>query len=117
MRRPDELEPPPVEQDNARLESEARTALQQPSCTRLADVRYAGQAYELTVRVPDGPVDVDRLVRDFVDEHLRTYGHGSPLDPVEVVAVRVLGRVERVAGRRYDPLAAIERLPRTESSR
>ena len=25
---------------------------------RLADLRYAGQAYELTVRVPDGPVDV-----------------------------------------------------------
>jgi N-methylhydantoinase A len=56
-------------------------------------------------------------VRDFVAEHLRTYGHGSPLDPVEVVAARLLARVKRAAGRRYQPLAAIERLPRDEGSR
>jgi N-methylhydantoinase A len=122
--RPDELDAGPIEQAYARLEAEALAALAAQghpaariSSSRLADVRYAGQAYELTVTVPAGAVDVDRLVRDFVSEHLRTYGHGSPLDPVEVVAVRVLARVERVAGRRYDPLAAIERLSRDEGAR
>ena len=51
------------------------------SVTRYADVRYAGQAYELTVLVPPGAVDVERLVEDFVAEHVRTYGHGSADDP------------------------------------
>ncbi len=66
--------------------------------TRLADLRYAGQAYELTVHVPDGPVDAELLAAAFVDEHVRTYGHGSPEDPVELVAIRVLARVEREGG-------------------
>ena len=56
--------------------------------SRLADLRYAGQAYELTVRVPDGPVDVQRLTNDFAAEHERTYGHGSNEDPVDLVSVR-----------------------------
>jgi N-methylhydantoinase A len=122
--RPDELEAAPIGQEYARLESEALAALvaqghpsERVSFSRLADMRFAGQAYELTVSVPAGNVDVDRLVHDFVAEHLRTYGHGSPLDPVEVVAARVLARVERGADRRYDPMAAIECLPRDESSR
>jgi N-methylhydantoinase A len=62
---------------------------------RLADLRYAGQAYELTVRVADGPIDVARLTADFVDEHERTYGHGSMDDPVDLVSIRIVARVER----------------------
>ena len=65
--------------------------------SRLADLRYAGQAYELTVRVPDGPVDVQRLTNDFAAEHERTYGHGSNEDPVDLVSVRVVARVDRAA--------------------
>ncbi len=63
--------------------------------SRLADLRYAGQAYELTVRVPDGSVDVARLKKDFVAEHVRTYGHGSDLDPIDLVSVRVLATLDR----------------------
>jgi N-methylhydantoinase A len=62
---------------------------------RLADLRYAGQAYELTVRVREGRVDVDVLVADFVAEHERTYGHGSPDDPVDLVSIRMLARIAR----------------------
>jgi N-methylhydantoinase A len=65
--------------------------------SRLADLRYSGQAYELTVRVPEGEVDVLRLTADFVAEHERTYGHGSADDPVDLVSIRVLARVDRRA--------------------
>ena len=74
---------------------------------RLAELRFAGQAYELPVRVPDEPIAVDRLVASFVEEHVRTYGHGSPLAPVELVTVRVLARVERASTGAYDPLPLI----------
>ncbi len=82
-----------------------------PTLTRSADVRYAGQAYELPVPVPSGRVDVRRLVEAFVAEHVRTYGHGAADDPVDVVSIRALARVERTASRRYDPLATIRALP------
>jgi N-methylhydantoinase A len=88
-----------------------------PTVMRYADVRYAGQAYELPVPVPPGEVDVTRLVEDFVAEHVRTYGHGSSSDPVDVVSVRVLARIERTAAQHYDPVAAIHALPRVEGMR
>lgn len=85
--------------------------------TRYAEVRYAGQAYELAVRVPEGSVDVDRLKTAFVEEHVRTYGHGSITDPIDVVAVRVVARIGRVGGQNYDPLASIADGGRATSSR
>ena len=87
------------------------------SVTRFADVRYAGQAYELPVKVPAGEIDIARLVADFVAEHIRTYGHGSAGDPIDVVSVRALARIERTAARKYDPLAAIRDLQPLESVR
>ena len=85
--------------------------------TRFADVRYAGQAYELAVSVPAGPIDVSRLVVDFVEEHVKTYGHGSSDDPIDIVSVRALARIERTTARKYDPLAVIQALPALESMR
>ncbi len=85
--------------------------------SRTAEIRFAGQAYELPVVVPDGPVDPERLVAEFVEEHRRTYGHGGASDPVEIVSVRVVARVERTAGRRYDPLAVIRRQPALDTAR
>ena len=85
--------------------------------SRYADVRYAGQAYELSVAVAPGPVDVARLVADFVAEHVRTYGHGSTDDPVDVVSIRALARIERTSAQMYDPLAAIRKLPAYEDTR
>lgn len=80
------------------------------SVVRFADVRYAGQAYELPVQVAAGTVDITRLTEDFVAEHIRTYGHGSADDPIDVVSVRVLARIERTTARMYDPIAAIRAL-------
>ncbi len=74
---------------------------------RVAELRYAGQAYELQVAVPAGPLSVDRLIDDFVAEHVRTYGHGSRADPVELVSVRVLARVPSASATTYDALPRI----------
>ena len=68
---------------------------------RHASLHYQGQTYELTVAVPDGPLDDDALAaleEAFGAEHERTYGHrAGPEEPVELVTLRVLGRGRRPA--------------------
>jgi N-methylhydantoinase A len=122
MLRGPEVSPPPLEDAFAALAEEATANVAASdaaavSVTRFADVRYAGQAYELPVLVPPGEIDVAHLVADFVTEHVRTYGHGAADDPIDVVSVRAIARVERTTSRRYDPLAAIRALPALEGAR
>ena len=63
---------------------------------RHASLHYQGQTYELTVPVPEGPLDdaaLAALEEAFGAEHERTYGHrAGPEEPVELVTLRVLGR-------------------------
>jgi N-methylhydantoinase A len=59
--------------------------------SRFADMRYVGQAYELTVGVPSGRPQLDLMALAFADEHRRTYGHAAD-DPVQLVNVRVVAR-------------------------
>jgi len=62
---------------------------------RRADLRYAGQAFELSVdvRVNASGAGVGKaLVEGFHREHLRTYGHNAPGEEVEVVSVRLVAR-------------------------
>ncbi len=93
----------------ATLESKAADALDREGFdrgdrrfVRTADLRYDGQAYEVRVPAPDGPIDADfqRAVVDaFHDEHERLYGycyrqdvsHGGHQHPVEWVNLRVSG--------------------------
>src|SRR5262249_15881285 len=60
-----------------------------------------GQTYELSVSVPDGPMDqrmIGHLEEAFGQEHLRTYGHrAGPDEPVELVTIQVVGRGIRTA--------------------
>ncbi|MDN4163222.1 hydantoinase/oxoprolinase family protein [Nocardioides abyssi] len=64
---------------------------------RTADVRYFGQAFEVRVGVPDGPITAESLqtVADrFHAEHHTLYGYDFAQDPtqqVEVVNLRVSG--------------------------
>ncbi|GAA3681082.1 hydantoinase/oxoprolinase family protein [Nocardioides ginsengisoli] len=64
---------------------------------RTADVRYFGQAFEVRVGVPDGPITDESLatVADrFHAEHRVLYGYdfsGDPTQQVEVVNLRVSG--------------------------
>jgi N-methylhydantoinase A len=84
----------------ADLEARARATMQEeghPSdfirLKRVAELRYAGQAYELAVpvRAEDRFADV---LTHFHEEHFRTYGHRSDADPVDFVSIRIFARVE-----------------------
>ena len=70
---------------------------------RALDLRYLGQAFELTVPIPAGPLDVDAIARAFHGSHLATYGHADPSGDVELVNVRIaaLGVVDKPAPRRH----------------
>jgi N-methylhydantoinase A len=63
--------------------AEARVTLK-----RLADLRYTGQAFELSVPVEE--VDLARIEAAFHAEHKRTYGHSSEGDPVDLINIRVV---------------------------
>ncbi len=66
---------------------------------RTIDVHYAGQSFELSLSMP-APIDgtvVHELDERFSSEHERTYGHRAEGDPVEVVHIRVEGRVPAAA--------------------
>ncbi len=70
---------------------------QQVTLRRSADLRYVGQAFELSLPVPNGPLG-DGKVRDmeqlFEEEHEKTYGHRLSGDkPIETVSVGVTGKV------------------------
>jgi N-methylhydantoinase A len=62
---------------------------------RSAALHYKGQSYELTVPVPDGPIDermATHLEQAFAEEHERMYGHrAGPDEPVELVAIQLVG--------------------------
>jgi N-methylhydantoinase A len=64
---------------------------------RTADLRYYGQAYEVRVPVPDGPVThdlADAVVEAFHDAHAQLYGYcfrDQPQQHVEWVNLRVTG--------------------------
>jgi N-methylhydantoinase A len=72
-----------VEKRFTLLERTARRDMPGAKLERMADVRYVGQSYELTV--PWGA--------SFHDEHQRIYGYCDPARPTEVVTVRVRARI------------------------
>ncbi|HEX5619825.1 MAG TPA: hydantoinase/oxoprolinase family protein [Solirubrobacteraceae bacterium] len=86
----------------ARLEADAAAALERQGhaldgAERSADLRYYGQAFEIHVPAPDGPVDaafVQEVEKRFHDAHERSYGYCYRDDPgqvVEWVNLRVTG--------------------------
>jgi N-methylhydantoinase A len=70
---------------------------------RSADLRYAGQAFEVRVPAPDGPVNgsfAQTVVAAFHDAHEQLYGYAfrdDPRQPAEWVNLRVsgIGPIER----------------------
>ena len=60
--------------------------------TRTVDMRYAGQNYELPIRMPDGPIGhatLDALAQGFAEAHERMYGFNAEHEPVQLVTFRV----------------------------
>jgi N-methylhydantoinase A len=84
-------------------------AAEQHQFVRTADLRYFGQAFEVRVAVPDGPVDAAALAevaRRFHAEHTALYGYDFADDPtqqVEWVNLRVsgIGPIKRPEIRRH----------------
>ncbi|MEP9355485.1 hydantoinase/oxoprolinase family protein [Xanthobacter sp. KR7-65] len=88
--------------------------------TRRVDVRYAGQAFELPVEVPqaDGPLDFAEIGRTFDAEHEATYGHRlPPAHPKEIVALRVTARVPPRRPPTLDAARLLAATPRTAQTR
>ena len=88
---------------------------------RSAALHYHGQSFDLTVPVPDGPLDAAMaayLEEAFGQEHEKTYGHRASADePVELVSIQVVGLgvredagvPQRVRPSRAEPAAAAPR--------
>ncbi|HTZ38313.1 MAG TPA: hydantoinase/oxoprolinase family protein [Stellaceae bacterium] len=61
---------------------------------RQADLRYVGQAFELTIPVDAAaPPRRERIVARFHEEHRQTYGHMAESEPVELVNLRIVASV------------------------
>ena len=100
-----------VRQAHDQLASEGFT-LGKTKIRRAAALHYHGQTYELTVPLPDGPIDFASLEEAFGREHEKTYGHRAGADePVELVSIQVVGQglrqgpnvPERVRASRGEP--------------
>jgi N-methylhydantoinase A len=93
----------------APLVAEAERRLPGGAAQRLADCRFAGQGYEVTV--PIATDDVAGLGHAFAQAHRQRFGHAPPDLAVEVVNVRV--RAERaVAAPQVPPARHVSVQPR-----
>jgi N-methylhydantoinase A len=66
------------------------------SWSRTADLRYRGQAYELTVSADTRPDDdlLSLIVERFHQEHERTYGRRASDEPVDLITIRSTYRID-----------------------
>ncbi len=86
----------------AEMEAELGQAEAAVRLERSADLRYAGQSFE--INVPAAALEPAALAEEFHARHARRYGHAHPGEPLEVVTLRV-----RAVGAM--PRPAFERLP------
>ena len=81
------LNHPDIEKEFQRLERVARKELPGAELLRSADIRYAGQSYELTV-----PWKAANPAEPFHREHQRVYGYADSVRAIEIVTIRVRAR-------------------------
>jgi N-methylhydantoinase A/oxoprolinase/acetone carboxylase beta subunit len=80
---------------------------------RAADMRYAGQGFEVTVPLPRGRLDASRvrlITESFLETYRERYGQAERDQPLEVVSWRVRARGPM-------PRVALEPTPRGRSAR
>ncbi|MGE5264613.1 MAG: hydantoinase/oxoprolinase family protein [Acidobacteriota bacterium] len=96
------VDPEALERAYAEMEAKARAQLSEEKISDdevdiywTADLRYAGQAYELNVPVPHSGrltrKDVEATVARFHALHHKVYAYSSTADPVDVINVRLVG--------------------------
>ena len=94
-----------LEQGNAWIASES-SLVGDIVTTRLADMRYAGQAFNVSVKIPqDLPLDAENLAELFHQAHEALYGFRDTAAPVLILTVRVAvaGRLPPLATHRPSP--------------
>jgi N-methylhydantoinase A len=97
------IDPSAIDDQLAALASETRDRFEAQGFAdedirvdRSVDVRYTGQSYELTIPVADEsvtPATIDGVTDRFHETHARLYGHAMEREDVEIVTLRVTGRV------------------------
>jgi N-methylhydantoinase A len=115
LRRADALadDPSPLRDAHEAAARDVRRVLSDHGAPRLdveLDLRYEGQSYELSVPI-DAPLSgshVADAVDAFHEQHRARYGHARPAEPVEIVALRVRGRV-------HVPPPTLPREPETDA--
>lgn len=81
------------------------------------DIRYQGQAFELSIDVQETP-DLVAASDRFDAEHEATYGHRLPAEhPKQIVAVRLIARMIRDVPPRLDAKKILEAYPAQPTSR
>ncbi len=99
IKRADMLNPAILEEVYCNLKQQAQAILEREgmrtediSFLRFVDMRYVGQSYELTVRLPQGclgDAEIKRVLKDFHNKHARAYGFSTPEEPAEFVNLRI----------------------------
>jgi N-methylhydantoinase A len=93
------IEPADLDAELARLEDEARTLLAHSAGVATGealdwelDMRYRGQAYNLTVPLGARPATVETIrgaEQAFIDEHQRLYDYTPTITDTEIVTIRL----------------------------
>jgi len=90
------------------------------SLDRLADMRYAGQSYELSLPVPDGKIStnvLDSLFKRFHQAHQQSYGYSREGELIEFVSFRVVAQGKLPRSRMTDSCPAIQEQSRPADTR
>jgi N-methylhydantoinase A len=102
LRLTSELSPDTLESAYSELEQRVTGALLEEGhapaniyVARTIDLHYVGQSFDLSLPIgsPVTASALDQVDERFAAEHERSYGHRAEADPVEVVHIRVEGRV------------------------
>ena len=84
------VEPLLRELERSGAELLARSGVRDVVHERSADMRYVGQGFEVTVPLPDGPLDAAGFRRAFEAVYVRKHGRVGPDVPLEAISWRVL---------------------------
>jgi N-methylhydantoinase A len=108
VQREDQLDPSPIQRAFETLEQSARADLdregippERQKLERSADLRYFGEAYEVRIPIPGGPVDMETLRHAsdaFHAAHDRLYGYsyrGTQLTEIVNLRVTGIGRIDK----------------------
>jgi len=81
-----------LEKDAAAVIAETGLDAEAAEVTRLADMRYVGQGFEVVVTLPAGPYDASSaaaIEQAFTDTYRRTFSRTPPEGRIEIINIRV----------------------------